>query len=205
MTGLQFIRRSGAFGFDLEVQGAVEAAGRAGLRAAAGRLRRGRAPGLLLLHADGRAREAGGVALVPAWRSAAVPLAARRTRSRRAACAWASRITGDARLAGGGAERPAARQRARASPAQDLDFSDQFEMLAPPPADAPPGHRSTTACTARSARNRRDAHGERRRDGRPAARRAPGTVRARRRRSAAWAPGAGAGRCTGPRTRSSAG
>ena len=30
VTGLQFIRRSGSFGFDLEVQGAVESAARAG-------------------------------------------------------------------------------------------------------------------------------------------------------------------------------
>lgn len=30
MSGLQFIRRSGSFAFDLEAQGAVEAAGRAG-------------------------------------------------------------------------------------------------------------------------------------------------------------------------------
>jgi hypothetical protein len=29
VTGLQFIRRSGAFGFDLEVQGAIESAARA--------------------------------------------------------------------------------------------------------------------------------------------------------------------------------
>jgi outer membrane biosynthesis protein TonB len=44
VTGIQFIRRSGAFAFDLEAQGAVEAAARAG---AFGRLPTGYAADVL--------------------------------------------------------------------------------------------------------------------------------------------------------------
>jgi outer membrane biosynthesis protein TonB len=44
VTGLQFIRRSGSFAFDLEAQGAIEAAGRAG---ALGALPPGYGPDLL--------------------------------------------------------------------------------------------------------------------------------------------------------------